>query len=416
MEDQEFIVDLKKMKKILSNIDSGCDFEYLEDKMGFALKIGNKYDEKRGSFSQETRNQRSIYYYFLATFFMAYISKKYDKKVEYELFSDRDTSCFVHSEDKIYLSKNLFDLSFANIIFTIFHEFRHKMQADDIKSSESLDNILSIDPATILFYKERFARGDIYDNNHNCFIIENDANLFALAECKRFSNLQNEIKEIANGYIDMGELNNYALFIIEGGDITTEEFNDERNLPIVYEQNYLCKKKIFMTNVPQDSLLGLVYDSMGYPKSYEKIIKEKEELLERFRGQVATINIGPVNHYQTNSYTVSNIEFINKIFRAIVNSDPMLTIEECFHLCNMDSDKFYSKMHIDKIRNIFDNCPKLVELYFNELKIIFTREVEKGNAELALEIVKGIPDLEDMVENIIKIHKMESGNSTGSFK
>ena len=94
----------------------------------------------------------------------------------------------------------------------------------------------------------------------------------------------------------------------------------------------------------------------------------------------------------------------------------MLTIEECFHLCNMDSDKIYSKTHIDKIRNIFDNCPKLVELYFNELRIIFTREVEKGNAELALEIVKGIPDLEDMVENIIKIHKKESGNSTGSFK
>ena len=143
---------IKKINEISIRLNSGCDLAYIEENMQFVLDVGKEYNEDRYSLSQETRKMQLDRYVFLTTYFLTYMAKKYNMHFNYNLFSDLDKSCYTPSNNCINLSKNhIGRRDFEMIVFTIFHEFRHRMQYYDLKDNSSIDNLLSIDPATIIF-------------------------------------------------------------------------------------------------------------------------------------------------------------------------------------------------------------------------------------------------------------------------
>lgn len=218
---------LRRMQEINLTINNGCDLQYLEENLKFVFEVGKFYNNYCGSLSvsKEIANQIRQSYQFFSRYLIAYMAKKYDKQLGYQLESDAPVSHFFNNT--INLSKKMIGTTdFEHIMFTIFHEFRHKMQYDDINNMHTdINSILSIDPSTVVLLKEKATQIDsqLYNSNHDCFIMEHDANLFALSECDLFI----DKKRLEQDYSELGETNNYINAIITGTDLSSEEFHDK---------------------------------------------------------------------------------------------------------------------------------------------------------------------------------------------
>lgn len=383
---------LKKMKEINTIIDNGCDLNFLEENMQFALNIGNYYDTLLND--KENKNDEILKsYMFFSKFFTIYIAKKYNKSFKYELASNTEETFYNPSNNSINISKYNIGKDFQIILFKIFHEFKHKMQWDDLRKSfgiNGIENIMDIDSLTILFLKEQFVMNDynLYKRNHDCFTMEHDANLFSISECKSFFNTD---------YIEKmysGELTNYVKAMIEGIDLSDQEYHDKLRLPIIYEQDYRFKKYIFGKNISQNSLLSLIYNSDGKPKTYEVLLEEKKKLIEKYKDKIIDRKTSSLD-YQTSK--ISSKEHIEQIYKLIIASDPILTIQECLYKYNTIDNKIISKKYLDKITKLLDNCPQLNTIYYEEIKDLLVNELKKGNAEL----VKVIVNKNRIFENIV---------------
>ena len=169
----------RKMNEINVAINNGCDLQYLEENMNFVFEVGKFYNNYCGSLSvsKEIATQIRQCYQFFSWYLLVYMAKKYDKHFGYQLESDTPVSHFF--QNSINLSKKMIGITdFEHIMFTIFHEFRHKIQHDDINNIHTnVDSILSIDPSAIILLKEKATQVDsqLYSANHDCFIMEHDA-------------------------------------------------------------------------------------------------------------------------------------------------------------------------------------------------------------------------------------------------
>ena len=150
----------KKMQEINAKINESCDLNYLEENMKYVFEAGKFYNENCGSLSIELADQIRQSYQFFSRYLIVYMAKKYNKHLGYQLEADAPVSHFF--KNTIYLSKNMIGKSdFEHIMFTIFHEFRHKMQYDDFNNIfNDINSILSIDPVAIIFFKEKVTHAD----------------------------------------------------------------------------------------------------------------------------------------------------------------------------------------------------------------------------------------------------------------
>ena len=374
----------KKMQEINAKINESCDLNYLEENMKYVFEAGKFYNENCGSLSIELADQIRQSYQFFSRYLIVYMAKKYNKHLGYQLEADTPVSHFF--KNTIYLSKNMIGKSdFEHIMFTIFHEFRHKMQYDDFNNIfNDINSILSIDPVAIIFFKEKVTHADtqLYNANHNCFICEHDANLFALSEC----GLLIDKKKLEQDYSKINETTNYIDAMITGIDLTGEEFNDRQQLPIIYEHDYRFKKIIAGKKVINNSMLSLIYNSNGTPKTYQELLEEKKKLFEKYKGQTVDRKTSTTN-YEKWSNSKRAEDHIEEIFRLIIASDPILTIQEYLYKWNSIEDKRYAKQYMDKIIRLLDECPQLSTIYFEEIKTLLVAELRKGNVEMVQNIV-----------------------------
>ena len=375
---------LKKMQEINAKICESCDLNYLEENMKYVFEAGKFYNENCGSLSIELADQIRQSYQFFSRYLIVYMAKKYNKHLGYQLEADAPVSYFL--KNTIYLSKNRIGKSdFEHIMFTIFHEFRHKMQYDDFNNIfNDVNSILSIDPVAIIFFKEKVTHADtqLYNANHNCFICEHDANLFALSEC----GLLIDKKKLEQDYSKLNETTNYINAMITGIDLTGEEFNDRQQLPIIYEHDYRFKKFIAGKKVINNSMLSLIYNSNGNPKTYQELLEGKKKLIEKYKGQTVDRKTSTTNYEQWSNSKRAE-EHIEEIFRLIIASDPILTIQEYLYKWNSIEDKRYAKQYMDKIIRLLDECPQLSTIYFEEIKALLITELRKGNVEMVRSIV-----------------------------
>lgn len=398
---------LRRMQEINLTINNGCDLQYLEENLKFVFEVGKFYNNYCGSLSvsKEIANQIRQSYQFFSRYLIVYMAKKYDKHLGYQLESDAPVSHFFNNT--INLSKKMIGTTdFEHIMFTIFHEFRHKMQYDDINNMHTdINSILSIDPSTVVLLKEKATQIDsqLYNSNHDCFIMEHDANLFALSECDLFI----DKKRLEQDYSELGETNNYINAIITGTDLSSEEFHDKQHLPIVYEQDYRYKKFILGKLVPSNSMLSLIYNPNGTPKTYEEIQEEKKKLIEKYKGQVVDRKTSTTNYEQWFNPKRAE-EHIEEIFKLIIASDPILTVQEYLHKFNTIDNKLIAKQYSDRVVNLLINCPQLVDLYSKEITDILRGEIFNGNVELVQGIINNFPDKEITreIQSIITVMNM----------
>lgn len=402
---------LRRMQEINLTINNGCDLQYLEENLKFVFEVGKFYNNYCGSLSvsKEIANQIRQSYQFFSRYLIVYMAKKYDKHLGYQLESDAPVSHFFNNT--INLSQKMIGTTdFEHIMFTIFHEFRHKMQYDDINNMHTdINSILSIDPSTVVLLKEKATQIDsqLYNSNHDCFIMEHDANLFALSECDLFI----DKKRLEQDYSELGETNNYINAIITGTDLSSEEFHDKQHLPIVYEQDYRYKKFILGKLVPSNSMLSLIYNPNGTPKTYEEIQEEKKKLIEKYKGQVVDRKTSTTNYEQWSNPKRAE-EHIEEIFKLIIASDPILTLQEYLHKFNTIDNKLIAKQYSDRVVNLLINCPQLVDLYSKEITSILRNELFNGNIDLVKGIINNFQGKEFIkeIQSILIVMNMSVGS------
>ena len=405
----------RKMKEVNAAINNGCDLQYLEDNINFVFEVGKFYNNYCGSLSvsKEIATQIRQSYQFFSRYLIVYMAKKYDKHLGYQLESDAPVSHFFNNT--INLSKKMIGMTdFEHIMFTIFHEFRHKMQHDDINNMHTdINSILSVDPSAIILLKETATQVDsqLYNANHDCFIMEHDANLFALSEC----GLLIDKKRLEQDYSELGETNNYINAMITGTDLSSEEFHDRQHLPIVYEQDYRYKKFILGKQVPSNSMLSLIYNPNGTPKTYQELLEEKKKLIEKYKGQVVDRKTSTTNYEQWSNPKRAE-EHIEEIFKLIIASDPILTLQENLHKFNTIDNKLIAKQYSDKVASLLINCPQLVDIYSKEITRILKSEIFNGNIELVQGIISNYPDKEitKEIQSIITVMNMNVGSKKTS--
>lgn len=409
----------RKMNEINVAINNGCDLQYLEENMNFVFEVGKFYNNYCGSLSvsKEIATQIRQCYQFFSWYLLVYMAKKYDKHFGYQLESDTPVSHFF--QNSINLSKKMIGITdFEHIMFTIFHEFRHKMQHDDINNIHTnVDSILSIDPSAIILLKEKATQVDsqLYSANHDCFIMEHDANLFALSECSLFI----DKKRLEQDYRDLGETNNYINAMITGTDLSSEEFHDKQHLPIVYEQDYRYKKFILGKQIPSNSMLSLIYNPNGTPKTYQELLEEKKKLIEKYKGQVVDRKTSTTNYEQWSNPKRAE-EHIEEIFKLIIASDPILTLQENLYKFNKINNKLIAKQYSDRVAILLNNCPQLVDIYGKEITSMLRGEILNGNVELVQGIIHNFPTTEvaKEIQSIITVMNMNVGGkkapTTGS--
>ena len=348
------------------------------------------------------------------------MAKKYDKHFGYQLESDATVSHYNFSKNTINLSERMIGRTdFEHTMFAIFHEFRHKMQHDDIHNMyNDINSILSIDPATIVLLKERVTHMDtqLYNANHDCFIMEHDANLFSLSECSLFI----DKKQLEQDYREIGEANNYINAMITNVDLSSEEFHDKQHLPIVYEQDYRYKKFISSKRITNNSMLSLIYNSDGTSKTYQELIDEKKKLIEKYKGQTIDRKTSTTNYEHWSSPKRAE-EHIEEIFKLIIASDPILTLQEYLSKYNNLKGQVIANQWLDKANRLIENCPQLIDIYSKEITNILKSEVINGNKEFVQNIIEKFPDKEVSqilngvitVMNSKPVSKINLSNNTG---
>ena len=375
--------------------------------MKFVFEVGKFYNNYRGSLSvsKEIAIQIRQSYQFFSRYLIVYMAKKYDKHFGYQLESDAPVSHFFNNN--INLSKKMIGMTdFEHIMFTIFHEFRHKMQHDDINNMHTdINSILSVDPSAIILLKEKATQIDsqLYNANHDCFIMEHDANLFALSECGLFI----DKKRLEQDYRELGETNNYINAMITGTDLSSEEFHDKQHLPIVYEQDCRYKKFILGKQIPSNSMLSLIYNPNGTPKTYQELLEEKKKLIEKYKGQVVDRKTSTTNYEQWSNPKRAE-EHIEEIFKLIIASDPILTLQENLYKFNTIDNKLIAKQYSDRVASLINNCPQLVDIYSKEITNILRGEILNGNVELVQGIMNNFPNTEvaKEIQSIITVMNM----------
>ena len=237
--------------------------------------------------------------------------------------------------------------------------------------------------------------------------MEHDANLFALSECDLFI----DKKRLEQDYSELGETNNYINAIITGTDLSSEEFHDKQHLPIVYEQDYRYKKFILGKLVPSNSMLSLIYNPNGTPKTYEEIQEEKKKLIEKYKGQVVDRKTSTTNYEQWSNPKRAE-EHIEEIFKLIIASDPILTFQEYLHKFNTIDNKLIAKQYSDRVVNLLINCPQLVDLYSKEITSILRNELFNGNIDLVKGIINNFQGKEFIkeIQSILIVMNMSVGS------
>lgn len=182
-------------------------------------------------------------------------------------------------------------------------------------------------------------------------------------------------------------------------------------MPIVYEQDYRYKKFILGKLVPSNSMLSLIYNPNGTPKTYEEIQEEKKKLIEKYKGQVVDRKTSTTNYEQWSNPKRAE-EHIEEIFKLIIASDPILTLQEYLHKFNTIDNKLIAKQYSDRVVNLLINCPQLVDLYSKEITSILRNELFNGNIDLVKGIINNFQGKEFIkeIQSILIVMNMSVGS------
>ncbi len=345
---------------------------------------------------------RNIYYNFnnnklqkykikyLITLIKKYMKIKYNKNFNYRIDLESISSnkaCY--SDENGYatfkiLSMLLSNMNIAEDIVTIFHEYRHKLQNDFQKETKLEDlmkypsNFITLIknkiPIIIEMETKKMFLGSYYFNNYKKIYIEVDAESFAKKETSDFlynlyllypnknkelekkilliqKELINEIQTFEN-YDKKNTTESFEIYIEETN--TSKEITSKIINPInsKEEDSLLFIDQTFKNNLDKISFFNIlsIYLKDNRLKTYEEILKEKEEMLKL---------------YDNNK--------VEEVFEYIIKSDPVLLFS-----------KYIKNNDLENILLFLKNHPTFIKKYKKEIKKI----LKNNNHKSIIEIVK----------------------------
>lgn len=252
------------------------------------------------------------------------------------------------------------DITSACILGTVFHEMRHAKQNEYISSYRS---DINFDPIFIVIAKEKILRIYKlldYENNHENFISENDANLYGKSLLEEFSrkflNGLYDLDEIQNAF-NKSEQTNFSNYMNgelmnDGDDISYNNKNDNNRIILTDKKlmELIRENPRIINNYP---ILKYVYNINGTKKAYQEIIKDRNGLLEKHKDNNLLNDAYSYSEYNYGSK--SEKEQIDTIYKIIISSDPLLWVEDCIN-----------KNAYKRIYDMLDNNDVIVKEYRSE--------------------------------------------------
>lgn len=355
-------MELKKIQEFLNRINNTKikDID-IEKDAGIIKEIIEDWDNYASTSSNDTRVSE---FYALRVFFHKYACQIYGNNVGAEFMRQNDTrSNHYNSEDnKIYYQTNAWSTK-ANamtLIFQVLHENRHAVQFAQFKNSP--DEILKIDPLSIVMLKEIYLHtyhNDLYNKNHNDFVLENDASLCADTQLIQFirSYLDSNPKYIRDLNMNASqEKENYNTIMQISETIGNLKFKTAEfgTLPVLYQSDRDLKDHITMEDIKQYPLLKLICNEDGTLKKYEELMQDREKYKTEHRLD-DDIRIISSNAGYTKKGIAINSQ-IDRVYQFVINSDPMLYLEDCLN-----------NNRKNKVEELFVDVPELLYSYNSDI-------------------------------------------------
>lgn len=272
-----------------------------------------------------------------------------DKKISYQL-------------DVIMREKSN---NFANVMELCLHENRHAMQFKSF-SIDNVDDMLDFDPNSIFILKDYLVmQNGNYRRNHINSLMEIDANLYARGMSRHliaqyFSEHQEDLKNTDFAFKErltdnpFDELSEYGLisgeYVLETGEKADRAIMMDKNL----------KSMISPQLVEQYPMLKLIWKDGNF-KTYAKIMEDKQALLQRILGKESETLESPSYKIET----ITEKEKVEKLYNAIIRSDPMLYLES---LLSQKQIQYF------KVKELFSIHPTLLNEYQTQIAEIFSRK------------------------------------------
>lgn len=253
----------------------------------------------------------------------------------------------------------------ANVLELCMHENRHAMQFEAFSKSNP-EELLEFDANSIFILKDYLVMlNGHYAANHINSLMEIDANLYARGisrqlVSKYFSEHQEGLKYTDFAWKEKTTDNPFEE--IEDGGLITGEYKlptgEKSDRAIMMDKN--LRNLISPQLVEQFPMLKLIWKDGNF-KTYAEIMQDKQELMQRLSGKTATTIISP----SYDEEPISEKEKVERLYDAIVQSDPMLYLESLLSK---------SQIPYMKVKEIFNMHPTLLREYHDQITEVFTRK------------------------------------------
>lgn len=281
-----------------------------------------------------------------------------DKKISYKL-------------DVIMREKSS---NFANVMELCLHENRHAMQFESF-SIDNPEDLIEFDPNSIFILKDYLVMlNGNYRNNHINSLMEIDANLYARGISRQlinqyFTDHQEDLKHtdfaFKEGITDnpFDELSEYGLisgdYVLESGKKVDRAIMMDKNL----------RSMISPQLVEQYPMLKLICKD-GKFKTYSEIMADKQVLLQSILDRQSS----KLESSSYNTESITEKEKVERLYGAIIQSDPMLYLESLL------SSK---QIQYSKVKELFSLHPTLLNEYQSQITEIFSRKsTEIDNSQI----------------------------------
>lgn len=314
---------IKNLPKTYPNIDEDINY------------IWNILPDEMEEFSyDELVNNNYKINELVITYLMELVLRYKELDIDYEvdeITSFAGTAAYDEENNKILLSVMSMLVSAENTtsyLHTIFHELRHVHQHKFYKE-EDIDEIIKYDPKLILVLKHHiydkyhsYNNREFYSNNYHKLYSEIDAEENAFLSIEELVNdlikkqkLKDQILDDLKDIKNISRINSQASKEINSKEPirTYLRVHEKREDSLILIDKFIKENPVLPDNYKP---LKLLFN--GYiPKTYEEIIKDRNELLKKYKD----------TDYFDNIY---------RLYQNIIKTDPMYQLRDHIAINNID--------------------------------------------------------------------------------
>ena len=284
---------------------------------------------------------------FGARYAMEYIQANYGFNLDQEISSicyDAERTHCDYNDNKVYLSKELRNLSSEELLVTIFYEayrFRNIMHMKNTKFNQGKYIHDAMYYFTPLHEKECVIDGE--DPREHDYFIKNDSMKEAIEKFESFTERKYPKDETRHFY---------TTYITEVGYNILDKYGN-RDLLGIYLESYAFRKA--NKNIRKDSILQLIVNPDGTMKTLSDMEKTNESIIDK--------------HVKNGGDGIER-RWCEYVEQMLITTDPLLMLEYLLKYFEKENDLLDSKRLriLQKVINLLGSYPELFDMYYDEIK------------------------------------------------